>query len=187
MHEVGPAPRRSSAATLEALRECWEQQKLPQIDRRRLFEFLRMRAKQGVGSATLAIGFIRTIATHAASLHRIEAPPPLSCFLGRSRNHFPEPRSTLETNAAYLSLPGPEGISQCGQSSTHCIGTTAWLACRKYENSSWQSDLSQRGKRPAGHRGHYGCCGNRSGGVGNKAAPRPFTKAWRPSIRPVQR
>jgi hypothetical protein len=48
--------------------------KLPQLNRERLIEFGRRRAKQGAGPATLAIdlSFIRTIVSHAAAVHGID-------------------------------------------------------------------------------------------------------------------
>jgi hypothetical protein len=48
--------------------------KIPALNRERLIEFGRKRAKQGAGPATLAIdlSFIRTIITHAAAVHGIE-------------------------------------------------------------------------------------------------------------------
>jgi len=48
--------------------------KLPALNRERLIEFGRKRAKQGAGPATLAIdlSFIRTIITRAAAVHGIE-------------------------------------------------------------------------------------------------------------------
>jgi integrase len=74
MQEVGRPPRRSKAAVLEALKESLGTVKLPQLNRERLIEFGRKRAKQGAGPATLAIdfAFIRTVATHAAAVHGIE-------------------------------------------------------------------------------------------------------------------
>jgi integrase len=75
MQEVGrPPPRRSKAAVLEALKESLGTVKLPHLNRERLIEFGRKRAKQGAGPATLAIdfAFIRTVATHAAAVHGIE-------------------------------------------------------------------------------------------------------------------
>lgn len=69
----GP-PRRSKATVLEALKESLGTVKLSQLNRERLIEFGRKRAKQGAGPATLAIdfSFIRTVATHAAAVHGIE-------------------------------------------------------------------------------------------------------------------
>ena len=74
MHEVGRPPRRSKAAVLEALKESLGTVKLPKLNRERLIEFGRQRAKEGAGPATLAIdfSFIRTVATHAAAVHGIE-------------------------------------------------------------------------------------------------------------------
>ncbi|VIO72676.1 Tyrosine recombinase XerC [Bradyrhizobium ivorense] len=74
MHDVGRPPRRSKAAVLEALKEDLGSTKLPRLDRERLIEYGRKRAKQGAGPATLAIdmSFIRTVATHAAAVHGIE-------------------------------------------------------------------------------------------------------------------
>lgn len=74
MHEVGKPPRRSKAAVLQALKDSLGPVKLPQLNRERLIEFGRKRAKQGAGPATLAIdlSFIRTIVSHAAAVHGIE-------------------------------------------------------------------------------------------------------------------
>jgi|EndMetStandDraft_5_1072996.scaffolds.fasta_scaffold86492_1 integrase len=74
MKEVGRPPRRSKAAVLEALKETLGTVKLTQLNRERLIEFGRNRAKQGAGPATLAIdfAFIRTVATHAAAVHGLE-------------------------------------------------------------------------------------------------------------------
>ncbi|RZN16129.1 site-specific integrase [Bradyrhizobium sp. Leo121] len=74
MHEVGRPPRRSKAAVMEALKLSLGTVKISQLNRERLIEFGRKRAKEGAGPATLAIdmSFIRTIATHAAAVHGIE-------------------------------------------------------------------------------------------------------------------
>ena len=74
MREVGKPPRRSKAAVMEALKAALGTVKLPQLNRDRLIEFGRKRAKQGAGPATLAIdlSFIRTIMSHAAAVHGIE-------------------------------------------------------------------------------------------------------------------
>jgi len=62
--------------------------KLPALNRERLIEFGRKRAKQRAGLATLAIdlSFIRTIITHAAAVHGIEvsAEEPASLWDGSS-------------------------------------------------------------------------------------------------------
>jgi len=74
MHEVGKPPRRSKAAVMASLKTELGSVKLPALNRERLIEFGRKRAKQGAGPATLAIdlSFIRTIITHAAAVHGIE-------------------------------------------------------------------------------------------------------------------
>src|SRR6516165_6495152 len=74
MQEVGRPPRRSKAAVLEALKEALGTVKLSKLNRERLIEFGRKRAKEGAGPATLAVdfSFIRTVATHAAAVHGIE-------------------------------------------------------------------------------------------------------------------
>ncbi|WFU14335.1 site-specific integrase [Bradyrhizobium sp. CB3481] len=74
MKEVGRPPRRSKAAVLEALKESLGTVKLTHLNRERLIEFGRKRAKQGAGPATLAIdfAFIRTVVTHATAVHGIE-------------------------------------------------------------------------------------------------------------------
>jgi hypothetical protein len=74
MREVGKPPRRSKAAVMASLKTELGSVKLPSLNRERLIEFGRKRAKQGAGPATLAIdmSFIRTIITHAAAVHGIE-------------------------------------------------------------------------------------------------------------------
>lgn len=75
MREVGRPPRRSKATVMNALKVALGTVKLPQLNRERLIEFARKRAKQGAGPATLAIdmSFIRTIVSHAAAVHGIDA------------------------------------------------------------------------------------------------------------------
>jgi hypothetical protein len=67
-------PRRSKAAVMASLKTALGSVKLPALNRERLIEFGRKRAKEGAGPATLAIdlSFIRTIITHAAAVHGIE-------------------------------------------------------------------------------------------------------------------
>jgi hypothetical protein len=74
MREVGKPPRRSKAAVMASLKAELGSVKLPSLNRERLIEFGRKRAKQGAGPATLAIdlSFVRTIITHAAAVHGIE-------------------------------------------------------------------------------------------------------------------
>jgi hypothetical protein len=74
MHEVGKPPRRSKAAVMASLKTARGSVKLPALNRERLIEFGRKRAKEDAGPATLAIdlSFIRTMITHAAAVHGIE-------------------------------------------------------------------------------------------------------------------
>jgi hypothetical protein len=55
MREVGKPPRRSKAAVMASLKTELGSVKLPALNRERLIEFGRKRAKQGAGPATLAI------------------------------------------------------------------------------------------------------------------------------------
>jgi hypothetical protein len=55
MCEVGKPPRRSKAAVMASLKTELGSVKLPALNRERLIEFGRKRAKQGAGPATLAI------------------------------------------------------------------------------------------------------------------------------------
>ncbi|WP_146991433.1 site-specific integrase [Bradyrhizobium macuxiense] len=72
----GPQKSDSLAISIIYLRlkEDLGSTKLLRLDRERLIEYGRKRAKEGAGPATLAIdmSFIRTIATHAAAVHGIE-------------------------------------------------------------------------------------------------------------------
>jgi hypothetical protein len=91
MREVGKPPRRSKAAVMESLKDALGTVKLPQLNRERLIEFGRKRAKQGAGPATLAIdlSFIRTIVSHAAAVHGAE----VSAEEVRRRRTLPAPRA----------------------------------------------------------------------------------------------
>lgn len=74
MHDIGRPPRRSKAAVMASLKTDLGGVKLSALNRERLIEFGRKRAKQGAGPPTLAIdfSFIRTIVTHAAAVHGID-------------------------------------------------------------------------------------------------------------------
>jgi integrase len=75
MKEIGRPPRRSKAAVMATLKISLGGVKLPALNRERLIEFGRKRAKEGAGPATLAIDIssIRTIVSHAAAVHGIKA------------------------------------------------------------------------------------------------------------------
>jgi hypothetical protein len=76
---------------MESLKDALGTVKLPQLNRERLIEFGRKRAKQGAGPATLAIdlSFIRTIVSHAAAVHGAE----VSAEEVRRRRTLPAPRA----------------------------------------------------------------------------------------------
>jgi hypothetical protein len=59
---------------VKSLKDVLGTVKLPQLNRERLIEFGRKRAKQGAGPATLAIdvSFVRTIVSRAAAVHGVE-------------------------------------------------------------------------------------------------------------------
>jgi integrase len=75
LNEVGKPIRRSKAAVMNALKVSLGRVKIQDLTRQRLIEFGKKRAKQGAGRSTLSIdfSFIRTILSHAAAVHGIEA------------------------------------------------------------------------------------------------------------------
>lgn len=75
MIDVGRAPRRTKAYTLEFLKKRLGQTKLPSLSKAKLIEFGRCRAREGAGPVTVGmeLGYIRTILNHAVSLHDLPA------------------------------------------------------------------------------------------------------------------
>lgn len=75
LREVGKPVRRSKAAVMKALKLTLGGVQISKLDRARLVEYGKKRAKQDAGPATLAIdfSFIRTILSHAAAVHGIDA------------------------------------------------------------------------------------------------------------------
>lgn len=71
MCDVGKAPLRSKAATLDLLRRQLGKCSMVSLDRERLILFGRERAAQGAGPVTLGIdiGTIKLILSHAAAVH----------------------------------------------------------------------------------------------------------------------
>lgn len=71
MCDVGNAPLRSKAATLELLKRQLGKCNMASLDRERLIRFGRDRAAQGAGPVTLGIdiGTIKLILSHAAAVH----------------------------------------------------------------------------------------------------------------------
>jgi integrase len=76
MAEVGKAPLRSKAKSLDKLDVALGNVVLGDLTRERLIEFGKARAKEGAGPVTLGIdiGYIRTVLVHAAAIHGINVP-----------------------------------------------------------------------------------------------------------------
>jgi integrase len=74
MCEVGRAPRRSKAFTLDALRQKLGKAKLKELTRERLIQFGKDRAKEGAGPVTLSadVGYVKLVVVHAAAVHGID-------------------------------------------------------------------------------------------------------------------
>ncbi len=73
LHEVGKPIGRSKAATLRFLESRLGACKISELDRERLIQFGKERAREGAGPVTLGIdlGYIKTIFSHAAAVHGI--------------------------------------------------------------------------------------------------------------------
>lgn len=73
MREVGRPPRRSKAFSLDALKAKLGKVKLKDLDRERLIQFGRDRAREGAGGVTVGmdLGYIKTVLSHAAAVHGI--------------------------------------------------------------------------------------------------------------------
>lgn len=71
MCDVGKAPLRSKAATLELLKRQLGKCNMASLDRERIIRFGRDRATQSAGPVTLGIdiGIIKLILSHAAAVH----------------------------------------------------------------------------------------------------------------------
>ena len=76
MCEVGKAPRRSKAASLEKLRRSIGQVRVADLTRERLIDFGKTRSKEGAGPVTISmdVGYVRTVLVHAAAIHGIDVP-----------------------------------------------------------------------------------------------------------------
>jgi integrase len=72
--EVGKRIGRSKAASLKSLERRLGRLKISELDRERLIQFGRDRAKEGAGPVTLGIdlGYVKTILSHAAAVHGIQ-------------------------------------------------------------------------------------------------------------------
>ena len=74
--EVGKAPLRSKAKSLEKLEALLGTVALADLNRERLIRFGKDRAREGAGPVTLGIdiGYIRTVLVHAAAVHGVIVP-----------------------------------------------------------------------------------------------------------------
>ena len=74
LHEVGKPIGRSKAASLRFLQSRLGACKISELDRERLIQFGKDRAREGAGAVTLGIdlGYIKTIFSHAAAVHDLE-------------------------------------------------------------------------------------------------------------------
>ncbi len=74
MKEVGKPLRRTKAYSLALLKKNFGKVPIEELDRQRILNFGRKRAKGGAGPATLAadISYIHTIITHAAAVHGLD-------------------------------------------------------------------------------------------------------------------
>ena len=73
LQEVGKRIGRSKTASLAFLERRLGRLKLPELDRERLIQFGKERARVGAGPVTLGIdlGYIKTILSHAAAVHGV--------------------------------------------------------------------------------------------------------------------
>lgn len=73
LQEVGKRIGRSKTASLTFLERRLGRLRVPELDRERLIQFGKERAREGAGPVTLAIdlGYIKTILCHAAAVHGI--------------------------------------------------------------------------------------------------------------------
>ncbi len=77
LKEVGKAPRRTKAFTLDALQSKLGSVKIGDLTRERLIQFGKDRAKEGADGVTISmdIGYIKLVISHAAAVHGIEISP----------------------------------------------------------------------------------------------------------------
>jgi len=75
LQEVGRRIGRSKAASLTFLENRLGRLRLPELDRERLIQFGKERAREGAGPVTVGIdiGYIKTILSHAAAVHGTSA------------------------------------------------------------------------------------------------------------------
>lgn len=73
LQEVGKRIGRSKAASLNFLELKLGRLRIPELDRERLIQFGKDRAREGAGPVTIGIdlGYVKTIMTHAAAVHGV--------------------------------------------------------------------------------------------------------------------
>ncbi len=73
LQEVGKRIGRSKTASLAFLEQRLGRSRLPELDRERLIQFGKERAREGAGPVTVSIdiGYIKTILSHAAAVHGV--------------------------------------------------------------------------------------------------------------------
>jgi integrase len=73
LQEVGKPIGRSKAASLNLLEHRLGRLRIPELDRERLIQFGKERAREGAGPVTLGIdlGYIKTVLSHAAAVHGV--------------------------------------------------------------------------------------------------------------------
>jgi len=73
LQDVGKSIGRSKSASLVFLEHRLGRLRIPELDRERLIQFSKERAREGAGPVTLGIdlGYIKTILSHAAAVHGV--------------------------------------------------------------------------------------------------------------------
>ena len=87
LKEVGKPIGRSKAASLNLLEKRLGRLRLPELDRARLIQFGKERAREGAGPVTVGIdlGYIKTILSHAAAVHGVTLSTEPRSGAGRAR------------------------------------------------------------------------------------------------------
>lgn len=120
MREVGKPPRRSKAAVMASIKTELGSVKLPALNRERLIEFGRKRAKQGAGPATLAINlsFIRSVGKTPAPRNETGLFKPYGKHVSASPTPFKAPDLMIAKrviqHAGPRASPSPRSLPRVG-------------------------------------------------------------------------
>ncbi len=110
LQQVGRAPRRSKAFTLDALKAKLGGVRMADLNRKRLIRFGKDRLKEGAGPVTVGmnLSYIKTIITHAAAVHGLPVSPEAVDLartalkhlgvVGRSRSRDRRPTETITSS-----------------------------------------------------------------------------------------